>query len=293
MRALVPATTANLGPGFDLVGASLDLEMEVEAEFAEDYSLNETGYTEDASMKDHLVFKVMVEFLKEHGIERPFALKTLNRIPFARGLGSSSAAIVGALVLANELCKKPLTTHELLQKAIEIEGHPDNVAPALLGGVILSTATTFIKLPAPFVESFALVPDYKISTKAARKVLPSTVSRDVAVGNSGLLAQLVIALERGDSEMFLDALSDKIHEPYRGELIPGYKDLSKEAKKRDGKLIISGSGPTLLYLKNSGIQEAERDVKELSEIWSSKHHLQNEVVHIILGTNSTKIIAEN
>ncbi len=282
MRVLIPATTANLGPGFDLLGASLNIDNEIEAEFSESYSLIEEGYTEQKPFNEHLIAQIMASFFQEFGITKPFFLKTLNRIPLARGMGSSSAAIVGALFLANKMSKANLTDEELLQRAIAIEGHPDNVAPALLGGVILTANSYFLRLPAPQVEACLLIPDYKLETKKARTVLPKTVPLEIAVSNSGKLAQLVLALEREDGELFLESLADKIHEPYRGELIPGFKNLSQKAQDLGGKLIISGAGPTLLYLKK---KHAKKDAHVLSKIWQ----LQNEVLEVKIGAGGTRL----
>lgn len=283
MRVLIPATTANLGPGFDLLGASLNIVNEIQAEFSESYSLIEEGYTEDKAFQKHLIAQIMVEFFKELGIIKPFALKTLNRIPFARGMGSSAAAIVGALLLANQMSKANLSNEALLQRAIAIEGHPDNVAPALLGGVILTTKDNFLRLPPPQVEACLLIPEYKLETKKARAVLPKTVPLEIAVGNSAKLAQLVLALERGDGELFLESLADQFHEPYRGDLIPGYNMLKQKAEELGGKLIISGSGPALLYMKK---KQAKADVKVLTQVWQ----LQNEVLEVKIGANGGRIV---
>lgn len=282
MKVLIPATTANLGPGFDLLGASLNIDNEIEAEFSESYSLIEEGYTEQKPFQEHLIAQIMVSLFKEFGITKPFALKTLNRIPFARGMGSSAAAIVGALLLANQMSKANLTNEDLLHRAIAIEGHPDNVAPALLGGVILTTKNKFFKLPPPQVEACLLIPEYKLETKKARAVLPKTIPLEIAVLNSAKLAQLVLALERGDGELFLESLADQLHEPYRGDLIPGFKMLRKKAEELGGKLIISGAGPALLYLKK---KQAKPDAKLLTQIWS----LPNEVLEVKIGANGALI----
>ncbi|HOA90874.1 MAG: homoserine kinase [Bacillota bacterium] len=290
MKVLAPATTANLGPGFDLLGASLDMENEIWAEFADSYFLQEEGYSEGTELDDHLVCKVMRSFLMEQGISRPFALKAKNRIPFARGLGSSSAAIVGGLVLANALAGSPLDAAELLRRAVEIEGHPDNVAPALLGGVVLAAKDTYISLPAPQVSAFVLIPDFKVSTEKARRILPQTYSREVAVRNSSRLSQLVIALERGDSELFLQALDDEIHQPFRGQLIPGYDALSAQAVKLGGRIVISGSGPTLLYLTAESPDTAKKAASDLSETWKEQFAVENAVVQVKLGAKGARIL---
>lgn len=282
MKVIVPATTANLGPGFDLLGATLDIENEIVAEFADDYSLVEEGYSDKNPFSEHLIAQIMLGFFKEQGIVQPFSLQTKNRIPFARGLGSSSAAIVGALFLANEMCGRPLTKEELLNKAIAIEGHPDNVAPALLGGVVVCLKDSFINLPPPTVEACVLIPDFRLETKKAREALPSKINHGSAVKNSASLAQLILALERGDSDLFLSSLEDELHEPYRGKLIPGFFELRRQAEDFGGKLVISGSGPTLLYFAN---HHALVTAQELSEKWQ----LPNQVLPVKIGKTATRL----
>lgn len=282
MKVLIPATTANMGPGFDLMGASLNLDNELKGEFSAEYSLTETGYLDGKPFGENLIAQIMLAFFKEHGETRPFKIEAVNQIPFARGLGSSSAAIVGALFLANEMLGCPEDRLALLKRAIAIEGHPDNVAPALFGGVVLSNQDQVLRLPAPVIEACVMIPDFKLETKKARTVLPQQIDHQVAVRNSANLAQLVLALERGDSDLFLASLEDKLHEPYRGTLIPGFFELRELASKKGGKLIISGSGPTLLYLAK---KNAYKDAKELSESWS----LKNEVVKVQLGSQGVRL----
>lgn len=287
MKVLVPATTANLGPGFDLLGASLDVENQLEAYFSDEYSLVEEGYSDGKPYTENLIFKIMVEFFNSFGEKRAFALKTTNEIPFQRGMGSSSAAIVGALFLANEMINRPLDINALVEKAIEIEGHPDNVAPALLGGVIFSTSDKeYLRLPPPNVSAYLLVPDFKIETRAARAVLPNEVKRELATRNSSKLAKLVLSLEREDGQLFLSSLDDEIHEPYRGKLIPGFHKLRAKAIEFGGRIIISGSGPTLIYLKEPDENNtACSDATLLSESWE----LDNKVLAVKLGSNRVRL----
>ncbi len=256
----VPATSANCGPGFDSLGLALALHndlalqvgdfdtLEVEGEGALELQNNAQTIVHQAA---HRVFAALS--IPVAGVE----LRLRNRIPLSRGLGSSSAAIVGGLVAANAWAHKhrnrALSQPELLDLATEIEGHPDNVAPALLGGFVVSArneagAVTSIQLPVRHFPRFAVwIPETELATKTARGVLPAAYSRADAVFNLSRAALLVAALASGDFEALREALRDKIHQDFRAPLVPGFREISRAAE--DGGafgVTLSGAGPSIL-----------------------------------------------
>ncbi|MDO4178915.1 MAG: homoserine kinase [Phascolarctobacterium sp.] len=254
----VPATSANCGPGFDTLGLACTYYNEVTYEITEDRG-----------------FKLEVEgegseYLKPHGRNLAFlsffrvwnavhdnvriGLKIImkNRIPMSRGMGSSSAAIVAGLYAANCLCDNHFSKDELLNMATEIEGHPDNVAPALYGGFTISfmqgdKAHTLKIIPEKPLKFIAVVPDRKLATSLARAALPKEVPHKDAVFNSSHACLLVGALMSGKYEYIGEALEDKLHQPYRAHLIPGLYDVFAAAKKAGAyNGIISGAGSTIM-----------------------------------------------
>lgn len=261
MKVSVPATTANMGPGFDCLGMALSLYNTVEFEQLPQLGqcvLSASGEgVDEVELDEHnLIYKVYKRTLEYknapiYGIKMHFD----NQIPFARGLGSSSAAIVSGAVIANYFLQNSLTPQELLNICLEFEGHPDNLAPALLGGVVISGFDDegkifFQKITPPNnMVCLAIVPDYQLSTTKARNVLPKAVAMSDAVYNISRTALLVDALHRGDLEQIALAMRDKLHQPYRQSLIEGMDDIRETAALLGAKAtVISGSGPTLLAL---------------------------------------------
>jgi homoserine kinase len=181
----------------------------------------------------------------------PFMLRTINHIPMMSGLGSSSAAIVGGLIAGNELIDRPFTRDDLLTLATEMEGHPDNVGPALLGGLIVAVATASLpvitQVEVPPLQVVIVTPDLRVATDEARRILPPMLSRHDAIYNIGRAALVVQALSRGDFDLLGRAMDDRLHQPYRKHLIKGYDDVVSAAKEAGASAVaISGSGPTLI-----------------------------------------------
>lgn len=253
----VPGTSANCGPGFDALGVActiyneLDLTLyrdphlfiEVEGEGAETIPLDERN----------IAWKAAQLLLRR--ADAPFRgarMRMRNCIPLARGLGSSAAAIVAALVAANAAIGAPFDRRALLQMATELEGHPDNVAPALYGGVTASVmadgkADTLSFLPACPLQLVVAVPDFNLSTKRARQALPESVPLADAVYNVSRAALFVAALCKGEPRYLSQALADRLHQPYRMPLVPGMQDVL-DAARRAGALgaALSGAGPCLI-----------------------------------------------
>lgn len=247
-----PATIANLGPGFDTLGMALNVYNEVELAFADTTTVEITGEGADTLPRDdtHLILTSAAALAKEAGQKVPgWRLRQVNNIPLARGLGSSSAAIVGGLVAANELLDLGASSEELLQLAARIEGHPDNVAPAIFGGLTVCCGNDemcCLPLPAPEVIVVVAIPDFEISTEAARKVMPASIPHADGVYNAAHSAMTLAALTSGRLEYLSCGMRDRLHQPYRAHLVPGFEQV-QEAALRSGaySACLSGSGPTI------------------------------------------------
>jgi homoserine kinase len=255
----VPATSANLGPGFDCLGLALDLHDTLTGEVVTSGLVVEIeGEGSDALPRDerHLVVRAMRVGFEAMGMAPPgLVLSAVNRIPQSRGLGSSSAAIVGGLALARALVEdgaETLHDAELLRLAAGIEGHPDNVAPALLGGFVVSghdgTDTWGVPAPvAPEVSAVALVPPGGVSTEVARGLLPAQVSHADATANTGRAALLVAALGHAPQRL-LRATEDFLHQEFRAPAMPESLALVHALRAEGYAAVVSGAGPTVLVL---------------------------------------------
>jgi homoserine kinase len=277
----VPATTANLGPGFDCIGAALSLHNHfqfslLEPPPTEKLKITVTG-AEAAKVKtddSNLAYQAFVKLYEYLRQSPPSVTIHIDmQVPLARGLGSSATAIVGGLVAANCLAGKPLSQVDVMQLAIELEGHPDNVVPALLGGCRLAASNTpsgsweICDIPwHPDIVPVVAIPDFELSTAEARQVLPADYSRADAIFNAAHLGLLVRALATGDRNWLRCALQDKIHQPYRQSLIKGYEAVQKAALNAGAcGMVISGAGPTLLALTD--VTNVGAVVREMAAAW--------------------------
>ncbi len=252
----VPATTANLGPGFDCLGLALDIYNSVTVEPGP-FSVEVTGEGETSLRlgRENLVYRCMEALFTRLRLPVPeVRLACHNEIPLARGLGSSSAAIVAGLVAGNALAGSPLSLEELLPQAATIEGHSDNVTPALFGGcqVVVQAEKGVLHAAVPVamdLTSVLFIPDFELPTSQARAVLPKVVPRADAVYNMGRVALLVAALATGRGGLLREATRDRLHQPYREKLFPAMTKLF-EAALEAGALgsFLSGAGPTVLAL---------------------------------------------
>lgn len=253
----VPATTANCGPGFDCAGIACTLYNTFTLSLSEndEIKLQTTGQGEGLlkPSERNFAIKAIRCVLQEVGYGKVgINIKMQNDIPMSRGLGSSSAAIVGGMVAANALLENKLSTERIFELATEMEGHPDNVAPALYGGVTVSVMEEgkpyCIKINTPNdLKMIAVVPEFPLSTKLAREALPETVPYKDATFNVSRVALFVAAMCQNDMTLLNLALKDRLHQPYRGKLIPGM-DKVFTAAENAGALgcCISGSGSTLM-----------------------------------------------
>lgn len=257
-RVRIPATTANCGPGFDTLGIACTLYNEVELELTGpegSVNIEVTGDgAESLPLNDrNLVLRsVRTVFDRANLSSAGIQLKLHNNIPLSRGLGSSSAAIVGGLTAANAVAGNLFPRGELLEMATRLEGHPDNVAPALMGGFTVSVMqeekVTCLRLPTPKeLKLVVCIPEFRLSTNKARQAIPASVPHKDAVYNVSRTALLVGAMASSQLEYLTEALEDKLHQPYRAALIPGMADVFK-AGKAAGALgvAMSGAGPSLM-----------------------------------------------
>ncbi|MFV0350893.1 MAG: homoserine kinase [Oscillospiraceae bacterium] len=249
----VPATSANVGPGFDSIGLALDFGNTVWIEEAEGFHISSADETMVPTGEDNLVYRSAAHLYKL--CAKPFkglSIRQLNPIPMARGMGSSSACIVAGLVGANKLMGSPCSEQELLNVAADIEGHPDNVAPALLGGVVASaiedgTVYSVKKNISSDILFAAFVPDFELSTEKARAVLPKQISHKEAVFNISRAALCQEAMCNGRLDLLRVAVNDRLHQPYRLPLIEGGEDIFDIAHDCGAiGVFLSGAGPTIL-----------------------------------------------
>lgn len=252
----VPATTANLGPGFDSFGLALTLYNTISLEETEG-GLEFTGCPADYANEDNLIlvsYKAAMDYM---GIPvKGLRVKIDSDIPISRGLGSSAALLTAGAMGANALHGSPLSLQQILEVTNPIEGHPDNLAPAIFGGLTASMMLGDKPITAPCTlhpdwKFLALVPDFPLSTAAARGVLPDSYSRADAVYNVGRGALVIKALELGDEALLAAAMDDKIHQPYRRSLIADYDVIEKIVKEQGAAFCLSGAGPTLLCVTRS------------------------------------------
>ena len=284
----VPATTANIGPGFDCLGAALDLNNRFELRVVEGgvdrFDLVIEG-PEGAHLRggpDNLIYRSAQRVWREAGVE-PVGLEAKVRlaVPPARGLGSSAAAIVAGLIGANALIGDPLNREKLLELAIAIEGHPDNVVPTLLGGLCLTAKTEVPNWRVmrsewhPSVRAVVAIPGIRLSTSEARRAMPRSIPIADAVSNLGSLTLLLQGLRTGDGELLQAGMHDRIHEPYRWGLIQGGREVRQAALEAGAwGCVISGAGPSLLALAPEDVShEVGQAMVEAWEICgvSSRH----------------------
>ncbi|QSJ20590.1 homoserine kinase [Nostoc sp. UHCC 0702] len=263
----VPATTSNLGPGFDCIGAALPLYNEFKFTGIEEGGLiiHVTGAEAERVQTDesNLLYQAFLKLYQYIEQTPPSVnIEIQLGVPLARGLGSSATAIIGGLVAANQLAGAPLSQLQVMELAIAMEGHPDNVVPALLGGCRLAAtnnaAWEICDIPwHQDIVTVVAIPDFELSTQEARRVLPTEVSRADAIFNTAHLGLLLRGLETGKEEWLQAALQDKLHQPYRQALIPGYDAVNAAAVAAGAYgMVISGAGPTLLALTNPANSQA-------------------------------------
>jgi homoserine kinase len=266
----VPATAANLGPGFDCLALALDIcnEFTVDTEGEPGVHVEGEGIDELPSDGTHLVFRTISYVARELGGSLlAFRLSCRNAIPVQRGLGSSASAVVGGLKLADRLLDAGMSSQRLLEVAVDLDGHPDNVSACLFGGLVVAHLSAQgwraeSVAPSPRLHPVVLVPvDERVATDEARRVLPRTVPfADAALNASRSTLALLALTER--PELLEEALQDRLHQTRRLDLAPGARALFQELRDDGFPVCVSGSGPSLLAFEQDG-----RSVRDLGPGW--------------------------
>lgn len=279
VRVRVPATSANLGPGFDALGLALSLHDEIEARVAPSGLRIEVvgeGAADVAGAEEaHLVIRAMRATFDDLGAGQPpgITLRCVNQIPHGRGLGSSAAAIVAGVLAARALAGAGTGPDEALALANALEGHPDNVAPCLYGGLTIAWTTdsgaSAVRLePASVIRPVVIIAPAPVSTEAARALLPARVPHSDAARNAGRAALLVAAMT-ARPEALLDATEDRLHQDYRAPAMPATIDLVGRLRAAGIPAVVSGAGPSVLALLTSrvGLDRLDSTVKETGSEW--------------------------
>ncbi len=307
----VPATTANIGPGFDCMGMALPIYNTITIE---ETVLPGTGIEINAinndSTADNLMFEHIpmdetsiiykaVELLYNSIGQTPSELKITvqSQIPIARGLGSSASVIVGGLLAANELLGHPADEVALLSIATEVEGHPDNVTPAIVGGLCITSqeddgTILYRKLNWPEEWNITVcIPDYELSTDISRSVLPKEVPMGDAVFNAKRLAMFVEAVNTKDAELMKIALQDKLHQPYRMKLVPGLDKIIENLKHEENVLgcVLSGAGPAILVISQKN--DLDRIKSIVKETWEDMNVKVN-IMTLPVEPQGAQIVSE-
>lgn len=283
IRVRVPATSANMGPGFDCLGVAVGLYNEIEIEeTASGIEIIQTGtYTKNIPPKDNLVYKAMCEVFEMTG-KAPSGLKIhINTsVPATRGLGSSAACIVGGLVGANAIYGK-LGPNELLTVASKMEGHPDNVVPCFTGGMAAAyfdgEKVFYSKHDMPEDLKLAVIyPEKPLETRKSRRVIPDSVSHKDAAYNAAHTALIVSAIAKKNYTLLKEAMSDKLHQPYRAEIVDKMNDIFKLYERAGAySYYLSGSGPSVAAVIPKSREEKIRNI--ISE-WASENDFNYDIL---------------
>jgi homoserine kinase len=286
----VPATTANLGPGFDAFGCALSLYTDVTFEET-DSGLEITGCDEEFTGPDNMAYTSYCAVLASLSEEvRGVKIHIESQIPVCRGLGSSAALLVAGAMGANVLRGNKLSTQGLLNITNAMEGHPDNLAPAFFGGLTASMVDNGLPVTVNFPlhpewEFLALIPDFDLPTHKARALLPEQVSRADAIYNISHGAMVLKALELGDEKLLRNAMQDRLHQKYRKALIQDYEAIESLVRTTGAAFCLSGAGPTLLCITQDEKLE-EKLAKKLDSITEANWqmlplHVEFQGAHIL------------
>lgn len=269
IKVRIPATSANIGSGFDALGVAVDLYNYTYMREADNLLIRSRDGKEIPLDKENLVYKT-VQYLYDLCGRRlvGLELEQFSNIPFARGLGSSSACIIGGLVGANEMMGSPLSRDEIVNIAAVLEGHPDNSTPALLGGLVTAVLENgrvhYVRQEVHSELRFAvIIPDFELRTSMAREVLPDNISHQDARFNLGRSALMAVSLYSGKYENLRAAVEDRLHQPYRLSLIPNAREVMDICYENGAyAAYISGAGSSLMAIVNDRILDFEQKTRE-------------------------------
>ena len=286
MRITVPATSANVGPGFDSVGIAVSKYLTIDVlEAQENWWIEHDLGEEIPSDEENLLLQTALQVASDLP---PHRLKMTSEVPLARGLGSSSSVIVAGIELANQLGKLSLSDEDKLEIATKIEGHPDNVAPAIFGNLVVASyvdqQTNHLVLPFPECALVAFVPNYELKTSDSRNVLPSEWTYKEAVAASAIANVAIAALAKGDLRVAGKAIeADRFHERYRQQLVVEFPHVKEVAHQHDAyATYLSGAGPTIMTLLP--VEHAEAFAKDLES-----KDLNGQVLSLKIDTTGVKI----
>jgi len=261
-KVSVPASTSNLGPGFDALGLALKLYNDFIVEPANFYSVEIEGEGAQELPKDekNLFLRAYRSAMEYLGENRPVKVKLVNRIPLGRGLGSSATAIVGGILAAQKITGKELSLPEVIDIAFKFEPHPDNVLPAYTGGFVVAATNgdlSYVKLDWPEeLKVVIVVPELFLSTEESRSVLPETYSREDVIFNIQRVALLLGALQKRDYGLLKEAVKDRLHQPYRCDLIPSFWEILSEGYKAGAYAVyLSGAGSCIGALADKNFDQ--------------------------------------
>lgn len=276
----IPATSANLGAGFDCLGMALDMYNEITIETIEqglEIIVPEQDRLLVESDQTNLVYRTMKQVADLTGNILPgLRMIQSNGIPITRGLGSSAACIVGGVVAANLLLGKPLSQQEIITLTTEMDGHPDNVLPAMVGGMTVACLegrkVHYVRIEPPSPIKFAvMIPNFPLSTSLARKILPESVSMKDAVFNIGRASLFIASLLTGNFSNLWTATEDRLHQPYRKKFIPHWDEIIFNVRKLGAKgVFLSGAGPTIIALLDHDYQIFQHEMAYLASAFDEK-----------------------
>ena len=286
MRITVPATSANVGPGFDSVGIAVSKYLTIDVlEAQENWWIEHDLGEEIPSNEENLLLQTALQVASDLP---PHRLKMTSEVPLARGLGSSSSVIVAGIELANQLGKLTLSDEDKLEIATKIEGHPDNVAPAIFGNLVVASyvdqQTNHLVLPFPECALVAFVPNYELKTSDSRNVLPSEWTYKEAVAASAIANVAIAALAKGDLRVAGKAIeADRFHERYRQQLVAEFPQVKEVAHQHDAyATYLSGAGPTIMTILP--VEHSEAFAKDLES-----KDLNGQVFSLKIDTTGVKI----
>ena len=288
MKIIVPATSANVGPGFDSVGIAVTRYLTIDVlESQENWWIEHDLGEEIPSDEENLLLQTALQVAADLP---PHRLKMTSEVPLARGLGSSSSVIVAGIELANQLGKLALSDEDKLEIATKIEGHPDNVAPAIFGNLVVASyvdqQTNHLVLPFPECALVAFVPNYELKTSDSRNVLPSEWTYKEAVAASSIANVAIAALAKGDLRVAGKAIeADRFHERYRQQLVAEFPQVKEVAHQHEAyATYLSGAGPTIMTLLP--VEHAETFAKDLES-----KDLNGQVFSLKIDTTGVKVEA--
>ena len=293
----VPASSANLGPGFDALGLALGVYLT--CRFERSMSLSITTSGRDAAYipadADNLIWQTALTVARDHRLSMPpIELHIHNEIPLGKGMGSSAAALTAGVVIADELLGLHWKPLRILDEAARLEGHPDNVAPCTLGSIVASAidsggVTRAIRMPLPKSFDIAVVvPDFDLPTVKARSVLPSGYSREDAVFNVQRASLLIAALATGTTNAFPAALEDRFHQPYREALVPGLHEILRLRAPGLLGCVLSGAGPSILVFFERGYDGVCELVRQIFRL----HGHDSETLHCQIPEHGFELTRE-